>query len=130
MDLVVKNGTVVSASDIYQADIAVEGEKIASIGHGLFGREVVDATGHYVFPGFVDAHVHLSLPVGGMVSSDDFTRRDDFTQIPNSAPGIETRVPLIYSEGVGKERVRGQSGCWPVPEAQPDSSITANQPGR
>ena len=70
MDLVVKNGTIVTASDIYQADIGVEGEKIACIGHSLSGREVVDATGHYVFPGFVDAHVHLSLPVGDMVSSD------------------------------------------------------------
>jgi dihydropyrimidinase len=72
MDLVVKNGTIVTASDIYQADIGVEGEKVALVGHGLSGREVVDATGHYVFPGFVDAHVHLSLPVGGIVSSDDF----------------------------------------------------------
>jgi len=73
MDLVIKNGTIVTASDIYQADIGVEGEKIACIGHGLSGREVIDATSHYVFPGFVDAHVHLSLPVGDIVSSDDFT---------------------------------------------------------
>ncbi len=73
MDLVIKNGTIVTALDIYQADIGVEGEKIALIGHGLSGREVVDATGYYVLPGFVDAHVHLSLPVGDMVSSDDFT---------------------------------------------------------
>jgi len=91
MDLVIKNGTVVSASDIYQADVGVEGEKIASIGHGLSGREVIDATGRYVFPGFVDAHVHLSLPVGDMVSSDDFTRRGDFTQIPNGAPQSHPR---------------------------------------
>ena len=68
MDLVVKDGTIVTASDIYQADVGVEGEKIAFIGHGLSGREVVDATGHYVFPGFVD--VYLTLPVGDMVSSD------------------------------------------------------------
>jgi dihydropyrimidinase len=73
MDLIIKNGTIVTASDIYQADVGVEDEKIASIGHGLSGREVIDATGHYVFPGFVDAHVHLSLPVGDIVSSDDFT---------------------------------------------------------
>jgi len=70
VDLVIKNGTIVTALDIYQADIGVEGEKIALIGHGLSSREVVDATGHYVFPGFVGAHVHLSLPVGDMVSSD------------------------------------------------------------
>ena len=73
MDLVVKNGTIITASDIYQADLGMEGEKIAFIGHGLSGREMVDATGHYVFPGFVDAHIHLNLPVGDIVSSDDFT---------------------------------------------------------
>jgi len=73
VDLVIKNGTIVTASDIYQADIGVEGEKIVLMGHGLSGQEVIDATGCYVFPGFVDAHVHLSLVVGDMVSSDDFT---------------------------------------------------------
>ncbi len=73
VDLVIKNGTIVTAADVYQADIGVEGERIASIGHDLAGQEVVDATGYYVFPGFVDAHVHLSLPVGDVVSSDDFT---------------------------------------------------------
>jgi dihydropyrimidinase len=31
--------------------------------------------------------------------------RSSFAQIPNGAPGIETRVPLIFSEGVGKGRL-------------------------
>lgn len=72
MDLVIKNGTIVTASDIYQADVGVRDGKIALIGPELKGEEVIDASGMYVFPGFIDVHVHLSLPVGGMVSTDDF----------------------------------------------------------
>ena len=36
------------------------------------GAEVIDATGKFVFPGGIDVHVHLQLPFGGTVSSDDF----------------------------------------------------------
>jgi dihydropyrimidinase len=35
--------------------------------------------------------------------------RDNFAKIPNGAPGIETRVPLIFSEGVGKGRISLQT---------------------
>ncbi len=57
---------------ILSADIAVYGEKIASIGTARDGREVIDATGKLIFPGVIDPHVHFALPVGGTVSSDDF----------------------------------------------------------
>jgi len=73
VDLVVKDGTIVTASDIYRADIGIEGGKIALIGEGLEGEETIEASGMYVFPGFIDVHVHISLAVGGVVSTDDFT---------------------------------------------------------
>jgi len=74
MRTLIKNGTLVTASDTYQADILIDGETIAQIGRGLdiAADRVLDAAGRYVFPGFVDPHVHLALPVGGLVSSDDF----------------------------------------------------------
>ncbi|MFQ5710832.1 MAG: dihydropyrimidinase [Candidatus Geothermarchaeales archaeon] len=74
LDLIVKNGKVATASDIYAADVGIRGEKIACIGRDLSSgsAEVVDAGGKYVFPGCIDAHVHFQLPFGGTVSADDF----------------------------------------------------------
>lgn len=61
--LLIKNGTIISATSEYVADILVEGEKIKEIGIDLpvDGCEVIDATGKYVFPGGVDEHVHMGL---------------------------------------------------------------------
>ena len=75
LDLVVKNGTVVTSTDTLQADIGVEGEKIVAISENLrpaADTVLVDAKGMYVFPGAIDVHVHLQLPFGGTISADDF----------------------------------------------------------
>jgi len=71
-DLVVRGGTLVTPQGTERADLAVEGERIAAIGVGLRGREVVPAEGTLVLPGAIDAHTHMDLPVGGTRSSDDF----------------------------------------------------------
>jgi len=70
----IRGGTVVTASDTYQADVLIDGETIVAIGHGLDAQdaEVIDASGLYVFPGGIDPHTHLDMPFGGTVSSDDF----------------------------------------------------------
>ncbi|WP_028307185.1 dihydropyrimidinase [Desulfitibacter alkalitolerans] len=62
MSILIKNGTVLTATDEYKADILVEGEKIVTIGTNLNAKaeEIVDATGKYVFPGGVDEHVHYA----------------------------------------------------------------------
>ena len=74
MDLIIKNGTIVTASEIFNADVAVSGGKIAQIGESLDcdGAEVIDAAGKYVLPGAIDAHTHLAMPFGGTISSDDY----------------------------------------------------------
>ncbi|MFG6149404.1 dihydropyrimidinase [Halobacillus sp. B23F22_1] len=74
MKKIIKNGVIVTASDTFKADILVENEKIVLIGQDLSdpGAEVIDAEGHYVFPGGVDPHTHLEMPFGGTVSKDDF----------------------------------------------------------
>ena len=73
-DLIIANGTVVSADGQQQADVAVRGERIAAIGKGLSkpgeAAKILDAKGKYVLPGGVDVHVHLELPFCGTVSSD------------------------------------------------------------
>jgi len=67
---------VISPQRVVKADVAIRGEKIAAVGKGLTRRSkaafVVDASGRYVIPGGIDAHVHFELPVAGTVSSDDF----------------------------------------------------------
>jgi len=75
LDLIVKNGTVVTAVDTYKADVGVRDGKIAALGLDLDSEpdtKVVDAMGKYVFPGGIDVHVHFQLPFSGTVSADDF----------------------------------------------------------
>lgn len=70
----IKNGTIVTATDTFKADILVEGEKIAGIYQNTPQKadKEIDATGCYVFPGGIDPHTHLDLPFMGTSSSDDF----------------------------------------------------------
>ncbi len=71
--LLIKNGTLITASETYQADILVEDEKIVQIGQPLHApdAEPVDASNKLVLPGGVDPHTHFDLPMFGTVSSDD-----------------------------------------------------------
>ncbi len=71
-DLVIKNGSVVTSSATFQADVGVSGQKIRAIGIGLEGEQTIEAGGMYVTPGAVDIHVHLQMPIGNFTSSDDF----------------------------------------------------------
>ena len=72
-DLVIRNGLIVGADGTIAADLAIDGEQIAAIGTRLAGRRVLDAAGCYVIPGGIDPHVHLQMPLAGLVSSDSFT---------------------------------------------------------
>ena len=71
-DLVIRGGTLVSDTAVFDADVAVNGQTIAAIGQNLHGRRELDATGKYVIPGGVDIHVHLQMPIGRFTSADDF----------------------------------------------------------
>ena len=72
LDLVIANGTLVTAEATAAADLGIAGGRIAAIGAGLRGAETIDARGLLVLPGAVDEHVHLQMPVGEFCSSDDF----------------------------------------------------------
>lgn len=74
MGTLIKNGTIITASDTVQADLLIDGEQIALIGRNLAGdgHEIIDATGKLLLPGGIDVHTHLELPFGGTLSSDDF----------------------------------------------------------
>jgi dihydropyrimidinase len=74
VSLLIKHGTIVTASDLYRGDVFVDGERIQAIGTSLeiAADRVIDATGLYLLPGGVDVHTHLDMPFGGTTSADDF----------------------------------------------------------
>ncbi len=72
MDIVIRNGTLITLGGIFSADVGIVGERIVVLGEELHGKMELDATGCYVLPGGIDPHVHLQMPVGNYVSSDDF----------------------------------------------------------
>ena len=73
-DLVIRDGTIVTAADVTRCDVGIRDGRIVMLGEALpKGKTEVDATGQYVMPGGIDSHVHLSQPSGdGIVMADDF----------------------------------------------------------
>lgn len=73
-DTVIRNGTVVTASDTFVSDVGIKNGRIVALAADLTDAdEVIDATGLFVLPGGIDSHVHLDQPSGeGIVMADDF----------------------------------------------------------
>ena len=73
-DLVIRGGTVATATDSFKADVGIRGDKVAAIGDGLDkGKSEIDARGKYVLPGGVDAHGHIEqLSASGKMNADTF----------------------------------------------------------
>jgi len=65
-DIVIRGGTLVTATETFRADIAVRNGLIAAIGENLTGRRAIDADGLLVMPGGVDTHAHLDQVEMGM----------------------------------------------------------------
>jgi dihydropyrimidinase len=75
MSLLIRNGDIITSCDRRTADILCENGVITAIGPNLPApddAEIIDATGKYVFPGFIDPHVHIYLPFMGTFSKDDW----------------------------------------------------------
>jgi len=73
-DVLIRGGTVATASDTFMCDVAIRDGRIAALGSDLGDAdEEIDATGKLVLPGGIDSHVHISQPSGpGIVMADDF----------------------------------------------------------
>ena len=73
-DLLIRGGTVATASDTFAADVAVRAGRIAALGHDLGpASRVIDAGGLLVLPGGVDAHCHVEQESSsGLMTADDF----------------------------------------------------------
>jgi dihydropyrimidinase len=89
---VIKGGTVVTAAETVRTDVGIDGGQVAAIGHDLDRvpgvAEVIDASGCYVFPGGVDPHTHLEMPIG----PDFFTADDWYSGTVAAACGGTTCV--------------------------------------
>lgn len=100
MDLLIKGGTVVTATSSFKADVAVKNGKITAIGANLKPEKktkVVDAKGKMVLPGAIDGHTHLAMPFGGTISTDDY-----WTGTRSAACGGTTTVFDFVLQGVGE----------------------------
>jgi len=78
--LLIRGGRIITPADDHIADIYCEGETITRIAPrieletlpGGADVDVIDARGKYVFPGFIDPHVHIYLPFMGTYAADDY----------------------------------------------------------
>lgn len=64
-DILIKNGTIVTADGIFSGNVAVSGEKISAVlapDIKVQAKKEIDAEGKYVFPGAIDTHAHLNDP--------------------------------------------------------------------
>ncbi|WP_089720808.1 amidohydrolase family protein [Candidatus Entotheonella palauensis] len=73
-DLVVRNGTVVTAADMSRYDVGVKDGRIIALANDLppGGRDI-DANGKLILPGGIDSHCHIEqMSAAGIVNADDF----------------------------------------------------------
>ena len=109
MSLLIQNGQIVTAERQYTADIYIEDEIITSIGTHLEvpeGTRTIDASGKYVFPGFIDPHVHVYLPFMGTFSKDTHATASQAALIGGTTTYIEMLAPA------GSDSLQGGWNLW------------------
>ena len=94
--LLIKNGEVITAIDRFDSDVYIEEGAIKAIGKdlGYSADRTIDARGHYLFPGAIDVHTHLELPLMGEVSTDDF----ESGTIAGIAGGTTSLIDFVVPE--------------------------------
>src|SRR5258708_5985139 len=114
MALLIKNGEIVTASERYVADIFCENETITRIDRNITappGAEVIDAKGKFVFPGFIDPHVHIYLPFMGTSSKDTYVTGSKAALVGGTTTLIEMCCPSRKEEALaGFEKWMAQAG--------------------
>ncbi len=99
-DLIIRGGTVATASDTVQCDVGIRNGKVVALADSLDdGAEVIDASGKLVLPGGIDSHCHIDQPgSSGVESADDF----ESGSISAACGGTTTIIPFAA-------QYRGQS---------------------
>ena len=124
MPLLISNARVITATDDYHADIFCAADSITRIDRaGAIdarscppGTEVIDATGKYLFPGFIDPHVHIYLPFMGTYAKDTWETASRAALIGGTTSLIEMICPgktdepmAAFETWLGK--AQGVSAC-------------------
>lgn len=113
-DLVLKKGRIVFTDGVREGDVVVDSGMITEITNDYRGEatRVIDCTDKFIFPGVIDAHVHMRVP--GMQHKEDFATGSmaaiaggvtTFLDMPNTVP------PTISKKMLAEKRslVEGQS---------------------
>jgi dihydropyrimidinase len=119
MALLIKNGEIFTADSRYRADIWCEADTITRIGSNLAAppsAEVIDATGKYIFPGFIDPHVHIYLPFMGTFAKDTYETASRAALVGGTTTLIEMICPSrsddpLESYELWKSKAAGKSAC-------------------
>src|SRR5271154_6151677 len=119
MSLLIKNGEIVTASERYVADIFCEGETITRIDRNIAappGAEVIEARGKYVFPGFIDPHVHIYLPFMGTFAKDTYETASRAALVGGTTTLIEMCAPSRTEDTLAGfelwlKQAAGRSAC-------------------
>ena len=94
--VLIKNGLIVTASDQFRGDILIQDGKITAIGRDLKVQtdETIDATGKYIFPGGIDAHIHMEVPC----SDGSISAGYDTDSIAAAVGGTTTILDYVLQE--------------------------------
>ena len=121
MALLIRNGRVITATEDYTADIYCQDQTITRIERSIDprsapGAEVVDASGKYVFPGFIDPHVHVYLPFMGTYAKDTWETASRAALVGGTTTLIEMICPGKTDEPMAAfetwmSKARGLSSC-------------------
>ncbi len=119
MPLLIKNGDIVTADSRYRADIYAESDTITRIGRDLDtppGTEVLDAAGKFIFPGFIDPHVHIYLPFMSTFAKDTHETGSIAALIGGTTTYIEMCCPNRNEDALAgyhlwKSKAEGHSAC-------------------
>src|SRR5476651_2464734 len=119
MSLLIKNGEIVTADSRYVADIFCENETITKIDKNISapaGAEVIDAKGKYVFPGFIDPHVHIYLPFMGTMAKDTYETGSQAALVGGTTTLIEMCCPARKDDALASfelwmSQAVGKSAC-------------------
>lgn len=116
-DTIVRGGMIVTASDVFEADIGIRAGRIAALGDDLgAAAEIIDAKGLLVMPGGIDSHVHLEQDQApGIVAADGF-----LTGTRSAVMGGNTTVLPFCLQKKGKSlraaldayRARAEGQCY------------------
>jgi dihydroorotase len=123
-DLVIANGTVVSADSTMKASVAIKDGAILAVGAADAmprARETLDATGLHLLPGAIDDHVHFRDP--GYPQKEDFASGTiaaafggvtTVFDMPNTLPTVENAEALAAKHAIAAEKAHVDYGLYAV----------------